>query len=114
VALCDAARAAGVPRFLLLSSAGTDRLPGGYLAWKKKTEDHVIGSGLEWTIFRPSFISGPGRASNKVIGAMVFWSSVWRDIDVTDLARLFVRGLERREQVKNRIIEGNDLWELLK
>src|SRR5688572_27127495 len=64
VALVEAAKQAGVPRILLLSSVGAGSARGRYLAVKRKTEEHVEASGLEHTIFRPSFIAGPGRAAN--------------------------------------------------
>jgi uncharacterized protein YbjT (DUF2867 family) len=113
VALVAAARAAGVPRFVLLSSALASTAMGSYLAWKKKTEDHVIASGLEYTIVRPSFIVGPGRGGARAASKLFGWSARFRGIDVADLARVLVRALERRDQVKNQILEGKNLWELL-
>jgi uncharacterized protein YbjT (DUF2867 family) len=113
VALGEAARAAGVPRLLLLSSALAGTGLGSYLAWKKKTEDWVIASGLEYTIMRPSFIVGPGREAARTTSKLFGWSARFRGIDVADLARVFVRALERREEVKNKILEGNSLWQLI-
>jgi len=113
VALGEAARAAGVPRLLLLSSAMAGTGAGSYLLWKKKTEDWLIASGLEYTIVRPSFIVGPGREGARFAGKLFGWSARFRGIEVDDLARVFVRALERRDEVKNKILEGKPLWQLL-
>lgn len=56
-----AAREAGVERFLHTSALGlTDRPDTGYMRAKAAAEAAVRESGLAWTIFRPSFIVGPG------------------------------------------------------
>ena len=47
VALGEAALAAGVPRFLLLSSVGAGKPRGHYLKVKRQTEEWVEKSGLE-------------------------------------------------------------------
>jgi uncharacterized protein YbjT (DUF2867 family) len=59
--LVAAAKAAGVERFVLMSALGTseaskDTVP--YYAAKWAEEREVISSGLEYTIFRPSFVFG--------------------------------------------------------
>ena len=59
--LLDAARAAGVQRFVLMSALGTsettkDVVP--YFRAKWQMEQDVISSGLEYVIFRPSFVFG--------------------------------------------------------
>jgi uncharacterized protein YbjT (DUF2867 family) len=113
VALAQAAKAARVPRLLLLSSVGASSGWGSYLQVKRKTEDHVIASGLEYTIVRPSFIVGPGRGAAKAAGIFTVWSPTYRAIEVDELARVFVRALERRDDVKNKILEGKSMWELL-
>ena len=112
VALGEAAKAAGVPRLLLLSSVGAGKPRGSYLSVKRKTEAWVESSGLEYTIVRPSFIVGPGRGAAKVAGAFVSFLPKYRAIEVEDLARVFVHALERREAVKNQILEGESLWKL--
>jgi hypothetical protein len=33
---------------------------------------------------------------------------------VHELARVFLRALERREAVRNKILEGKSIWELLR
>ena len=61
VLLADAARLAGVRRYLLVSSAnvdtppaeGTDEVWAAYLAAKKAAEVAIAGTDLDWTILRP-------------------------------------------------------------
>jgi uncharacterized protein YbjT (DUF2867 family) len=55
-----AAREAGVPRLVHMSALGADPSgPSRYLASKAEAEAIVAGSGLAWTILRPSVIFGP-------------------------------------------------------
>lgn len=59
--ILDASIAAGVRRYLHMSSLGA--CPDGkapYQRTKYEAEMFVRRSGLDWTIFRPSFIHGPG------------------------------------------------------
>jgi NADH dehydrogenase len=60
-----AAKEARVQRFVLMSAAGTSettRAVVPYFAAKWAMEQDVTGSGLEYTIFRPSFVFGRGGA----------------------------------------------------
>jgi uncharacterized protein YbjT (DUF2867 family) len=61
--LLDAAcRAAPHARFVLLSSLGAgEGAKGGYLKARAMMEQRVRGSGLAYTIARPSLVSGPDR-----------------------------------------------------
>jgi uncharacterized protein YbjT (DUF2867 family) len=69
-ALVSAARAAGVKRLVYISGAGAS--PDARRHWfraKWRAEEAVRGSGLAWTILRPSWIYGPGdRSLNRFIG----------------------------------------------
>ncbi len=114
VALGEAAKAAGVPRLLLLSSVGAGSARGAYLAVKRKTEAWVQACGLEYTIVRPSFIVGEGRRAAQVLGFLTYPIPSLRGIEVHDLARVFLRALERRDEVRNKILEGSTIWELLR
>jgi NADH dehydrogenase len=59
-AVLEAAERAGVRRFLHMSSLGTrPNAVGEYHRTKYAGEELVRGSGLDWTIFRPSMIHGP-------------------------------------------------------
>lgn len=57
----DAARRAGVRRYVHMSALGArPDAPAMYHRTKHAAEAHVRASGLDWTIFRPSLIHGPG------------------------------------------------------
>lgn len=69
-ALVAAARAAGVSRLVYVSGAGA--APDAARHWfraKWRAEEAVRGSGIVYTIFRPSWIYGPGdRSLNRFVG----------------------------------------------
>lgn len=59
--LLDACVSGGVKRYVQMSSLGAD--PDGKAAYQRtkfQAEELVRASGLDWTIFRPSFIHGAG------------------------------------------------------
>lgn len=57
----EAARAAGVRRYLHISALGAARGTGSrYFEAKAEAEELVRACGLDWTIFRPSLIFGEG------------------------------------------------------
>lgn len=59
--MVDAARAAGVKRFLHISSLAAREPELSDYGWSKaKSEKIVAASGLDWTIVRPPAIYGPG------------------------------------------------------
>jgi uncharacterized protein YbjT (DUF2867 family) len=70
--LVDAAKAAGVGQFVLVSSRGVtheghplNRMFGDVLIWKLKGEDHLRASGLPYTIVRPGgLLNEPGGRSD--------------------------------------------------
>ncbi len=56
-----ACQAAGVRRLLHMSALNADPAgPSEYLRSKGKAEGFVVESNLDWTVFRPSVIFGPG------------------------------------------------------
>jgi uncharacterized protein YbjT (DUF2867 family) len=68
--LIVAARAAGVRRYVILSSIGTREPPDGdevfsiYLRAKAKADEELRASGLDWTVVRPASLTddpGTGR-----------------------------------------------------
>lgn len=84
----DAARQAGVQRFLLMSANGVKAEGTPYQRTKYFAEEALRASGLDWTIFRPSVIFGDPR------GEMEFCSQLKRDIIDGPLpAPLFFPGL---------------------
>lgn len=75
--MVKAAEAAEVPRFLQMSALGTR--PGAcsrYHQTKWEAEETVRGSRLEWTIFRPSVIFGPGDGFVSMLARMIRWLPV--------------------------------------
>jgi NADH dehydrogenase len=59
VNVLDAARSAGVRRFVYMSQNGArSDHPSRFLRSKGRAEDHVTSSGLGWTVLRPSVIFG--------------------------------------------------------
>lgn len=70
VALVAAARAAGVRRLVYMSGAGAaPDAPRHWFRAKWRAEEAVRGSGIAYTIFRPSWIYGPGdRSLNRFLG----------------------------------------------
>ena len=54
----DAARRCGVGRFLLMSANGVKSSGTPYQTTKFRAEEHLLSSGLDATIFRPSVIFG--------------------------------------------------------
>lgn len=127
-ALVDAARAAGVPRMLLLSSVGAGG-SGAYLQMKGECEAIVRSSVLAWTIFRPSALASPATGtagthgkrwiplggtaltaalrSVRGIGGLV---ARYGPIPIEVLASAMVRVLEAPRS--GEIVEGTALWEL--
>ena len=60
-AMVEAAKAAGIQRFVHVSSLSAREPDLSVYGWsKRQAEDVVTGSGLDWTIVRPSGIYGPG------------------------------------------------------
>ncbi len=71
-AVVDAARRNGVRRFVYLSGLGTrPDAPSRYHRTKWESEEIVRTSGMEWTIFRPSVIFGPGDEFHPLLVDLV-------------------------------------------
>jgi len=70
--MVEAAQAAGVRRYLQMSALGTrTNARARYHQTKWEAEERLRGSGLEWTIFRPSVIYGPGDGFVTMLARMV-------------------------------------------
>lgn len=70
-AAVDACRAAGVDRFVHMSSlAANPEGPSEYQKTKWEAEQIVRRSGLDWTIFRPSIIHGPDSEFIRMVKGM--------------------------------------------
>lgn len=59
VASAEAMKAAGLRRILFLSAGAIGN--SSYVRSKAKAEAAITSAGLDWTIWRPSFIIGPGQ-----------------------------------------------------
>jgi NADH dehydrogenase len=116
----DAARAAGVRRYVHMSALGTrHHAVSDYHKTKYRAERYVVASGLDWTIFRPSMIHGPGGEFMRMeadwvrgkaapflfmpyFGRGLFGrggAGKLQPIGVNDVARAFVEALENPKSV---------------
>jgi NADH dehydrogenase len=106
--MLHAARSAGVRRYIHMSALGAR--PGAVSAYHRSkfcAEELVCASGLDWTIFRPSIIFGPGdEFVNRLAGFVrslpavpVIGDGSYRlqPIAVADVARCFTMALEMPE-----------------
>ena len=112
--IVDAAKQAGVGRFLLMSANGVKAGGTPYQTTKYEAEQYLKASGLDWTIFRPSVIFGdPGermefatQLANDIVRsplpAPLFFDGVvpvnagqfrLSPVHVEDVAQAFVRSL---------------------
>ena len=72
VNMLDVARRAGAKRYLQMSALGTrPDARSRYHATKWQAEEAVRASGLDWTIFRPSIIFGPGDEFVSMLARMI-------------------------------------------
>ena len=127
--LVAAAKDAGAERFVLMSALGTsettkDTVP--YFASKWAMEQETVRSGLEYTIFRPSFVFGRDGGALPLFIKQVRYSPVvtvigsglqrLQPIWVEDVAEYFTRGVDH-PQAANRTFEigGPDIvtWNAL-
>ncbi len=102
--LLAAARAAGVPRFIHMSALGTrPDAVARYHRTKWAAEESVRASGLDWTLFRPSLVFGPGDHFVGLFARISRWSPVLpvmgdgqallQPVAVDEVARCFVGAL---------------------
>lgn len=127
-ALVAGAKAAGVPRFLLLSSYGAGGT-GAYLRMKGECERIVRDSGLAYTLIRPSMLVSPHEGAEgthgkrprvpvvdglfralRAVPPLAGWADDVRPIPLEVVSRAFVRVL--LEPLDGKVLEGRDLWAL--
>lgn len=108
----DMVRSCGIRRYVHMSALGTrpDAI-ARYHQTKWTAEEHVRGSGLDWTIFRPSLIHGPDgefmRLMRKFMCDLLppvipyFGSGQARvqPVYVKDVAHCFVEAILRNETI---------------
>jgi nucleoside-diphosphate-sugar epimerase len=129
--IVDAANASGVRRYVHMSALGVR--PGAvsdYHKTKFRAEEYVRASGLDWTIFRPSLIHGPGGEFVKMeamwarkrmpppLGFTPFMpyfgagalgrggAGKLQPVYVGDVARAFVDALEKPETIREVYLLG--------
>lgn len=112
----EAARKAGVGRFIFVSSLSA-REPGlsGYGQSKARAEKLVKASGLDWTIVRPPAVYGPRDREMFELFRSAKWGVIPTPKDgkaslihVDDLARLLLALLPGGEQTTHHIFEPDD------
>jgi uncharacterized protein YbjT (DUF2867 family) len=132
--LVDAAKAAGVRRFILMSALGTSELTRDLVPYyhaKWEMEQAVRRSGLEYVIFRPSFVFGADGGAlqqftrlarltpvTPIVGA---GSQKLQPIWVDDVAAYFAAAVDDPEAADRTfelggpdVVTWNEFWERLK
>ena len=105
-----AAKKAGIRRFVHMSALGSrPAARSRYHQTKWAAEEIVRRSGLDWTIFRPSIIYGPGDGFVNLFARMSRWSPVlpvmgsgrskFQPVAVRDVAACFVKALSEPRAV---------------
>ena len=116
MALVEACLAAGVPRFVLVSSLSA-REPelSQYGASKARAEQVVRASGLDWTIVRPPAVYGPRDDQMFELFRAARWGIVPTPVQgkaslihAADLARLLLAMVPGGEAVTHRSFEPDD------
>jgi len=96
VKLIEAAQAAGVRRYVIVSSIGADDPGGGsaamrpYLEAKAEADAAVAASGLDWTIVRPGHLTDEPGTARVTVGEQVGYADIPRD----DVAAVIVAVLD--------------------
>lgn len=111
VNVVQAAKAAGVQRFINMSQLGADsKLPYRFLASKGKAQEYVAASDLHWTAFRPSVIWGPEDEFANTFARLVPFSPIiypiigdeqarFQPVWVEDVVTCVVKALDDPETV---------------
>jgi uncharacterized protein YbjT (DUF2867 family) len=132
--LVDASVAAGISRFVLMSALGTseatrDLVPYYHAKWEM--EQAVRSSGLEYVVFRPSFVFGPDGGVLPQFVRIARLSPVTpivgsgrrrlQPIWVEDVAAYFAAAVDKPEAADRtfeiggpEVVTWNELWERLK
>lgn len=104
--VAEAARTAGVPHLIHQSANGADPDPEfPYLQTKWAGEEAVIGSGVPFTVLRPSLIFGPGDGFFTLLARVIRLtpvtvvagdgSTLFQPISIDDVAQCILVALER-------------------
>jgi uncharacterized protein YbjT (DUF2867 family) len=101
VKLVDAARAAGVRRYVMVSSIGADDPAAGgeamrpYLEAKAEADAALVDSGLDYTIVRPGRLTNDPGTSRVTVGPDVARADITRE----DVAAVIVAALDEPRTV---------------
>jgi uncharacterized protein YbjT (DUF2867 family) len=114
--LVDAARAAKVRQFVLVSSRAVtqednplNRMFGDVLKWKLKGEDALRASGIPYTVVRPGgLLNAPGRQKTVVFEQGDTVTSAQTTISRADVADICVQALKYPE-ARNRTFETHTI-----
>ena len=115
-AVIDAAKRAGLKRFVFVSSlSAREPALSAYGASKAQAEELVSGSGLDWTIVRPPAVYGPrDRDMFELFKSAHFGfvplppGGATSMIHVDDLARLLIALLPSSPRVRGKLFEPDD------
>jgi uncharacterized protein YbjT (DUF2867 family) len=107
LAMIDAARAAGVRRFIHISSLAAREPELSDYGWSKARAERIVAaSGLDWTILRPPAIYGPGDRETFELFKMAKRGLValppkgrFSVLHVEDLCRLILALADRPETI---------------
>lgn len=107
-----AAREAGVKRLVHMSAMGaSEDAPSEYSRTKAAGERAVTQSDLDWTVFRPSIVFGPGDGFVSLLAPLVRKNPIFipvigrgetrfQPVSVYDVARVFADALEKPEAIR--------------
>ena len=115
----EAAKAAGVQRFIHVSSLAAREPDLSDYGWSKARSEQVVGaSGLNWTVVRPPAVYGPGDRETLELFKMAKRGLVFLPppgklsvIEVSDLSR-FLLTLIRHDETYGETYEPDDGYEL--
>ena len=122
--IVETAKVAGVKRFVHMSALGTRaNAVARYHQSKWAAEEILRGSGLDWTIFRPSIIYGPGDGFVNLFARMAKRSPVvpligggktrFQPVSVENVARCFVAALNEPDSIgKTFDVAGDEVLSL--
>ncbi|MGC9519909.1 MAG: NAD(P)H-binding protein [Desulfuromonadaceae bacterium] len=113
----QAAAAVGVKRYLHMSANGARPDSGiAYQRTKGEAEEAVRKSALEWTIFRPTLIFGPGGEFIEMLGGLVrrlpfvpvFGDGQYRiqPVAVEQVAETYVKALDKTDAINETYLLG--------
>jgi uncharacterized protein YbjT (DUF2867 family) len=112
--LVAVAREVGVDHLILLSSVGAARPVGAYLKAKARAEALVTGSGVPWTVLRPSAFED--RGGQRLPGARAVMRFLglpkWELISLHELSTALLRVATARAPLQE-VLEGRTLWDVV-